>query len=61
MVLLQEDDAPCIDLSVYGPNISLYKDELKATGIVIDPTRACSVVAGCFKSITSFISIERDV
>lgn len=30
MVWLQEDDAPFVDLSVYGPNISLYKDELKA-------------------------------
>ena len=42
---LKRTDGPFIDEDFYGSNITLYKEELKAIGVILDVEEGCSLIA----------------
>ena len=42
---LERIDGPFIDEDFYGSNITLYKEELKAIGVIVDVEGGCSLIA----------------
>nr|POE74477.1 hypothetical protein CFP56_57325 [Quercus suber] len=42
---LERTDGPFIDEDFYGSNITLYKEELKAIGVMLDVEEGCSLIA----------------
>ncbi|KAF3970886.1 hypothetical protein CMV_005458 [Castanea mollissima] len=42
---LRRTDGPFIDENFYGSNITLYKEELKTIGVILDVEEGCSLIA----------------
>ncbi|KAF3970889.1 hypothetical protein CMV_005461 [Castanea mollissima] len=42
---LERTDGPFIDEDFYGSNITLYKEELRAIGVILDVEEGCSLIA----------------
>ncbi|KAM4107745.1 hypothetical protein ACJW30_04G168400 [Castanea mollissima] len=42
---LERTDGPFVDEDFYGSNITLYKEELKAIGVILDVEEGCSLIA----------------
>ena len=42
---LERTDGPFIDEDFYGSNITQYKEELKAIGVILDVEGGCSLIA----------------
>ncbi|KAL8143907.1 hypothetical protein V2J09_016939 [Rumex salicifolius] len=56
---LKVQDAPCIDVEHYGPQISSYGKELQAIGVTVDVAAGASLLAGHITLLSDFDSIKR--
>ncbi|KAL5978976.1 hypothetical protein ACLOJK_018871, partial [Asimina triloba] len=56
---LECEDGPFIDEAFYGPEISAYKKELNAIGVVVEVEYGCSVLAGHLVCHSSLMVVTR--
>ncbi|KAM5559542.1 hypothetical protein ABKV19_020949 [Rosa sericea] len=57
--ILKRSDAPTIDESFTGTDISLYKNQLRDIGVKVDPLEVCSLLSGLLFSLTDTAYITR--
>ena len=58
-VILEETDAPMIEHTFYKSEIFMYKNQLRAIGVKVDPGDVCSLLSRCLMSLTETSSITR--
>ncbi|KDP22565.1 hypothetical protein JCGZ_26396 [Jatropha curcas] len=58
-LFVKRTDGPFIDEDFYGSNITSYKRELSAIGVVVDAERACSLLASYLGSHSESTTIVR--
>ncbi|KAL6317276.1 hypothetical protein AAG906_030029 [Vitis piasezkii] len=58
-VILEETDAPMIEHTFYKSEIFMYKNQLRAIGVKVDPGDVCSLLSRYLMSLTETSSITR--
>uniref|UniRef100_F6H164 Uncharacterized protein n=1 Tax=Vitis vinifera TaxID=29760 RepID=F6H164_VITVI len=58
-VILEETDAPVIEHTFYKTEIFMYKNQLRAIGVKVDPGDVCSLLSRYLMSLTETSSITR--
>ena len=58
-VILEETDAPVIEHTFYNSEIFMYKNQLRAIGVKVDPGDVCSLLSRYLMSLTETSSITR--